>query len=136
MKKKSFAKALSLALAALMLFALCACGAPEAPAAAAVKKYLAATGKSGTVIFFGRPGEEGGAPRRIWCVRSSGTSRTPCRSRSDRPPPPFIAQKPFAPGGVNGFFAFGAVLPADELVVLDVHRERTARGDIAGENGS
>ena len=46
-----------------MLFALCACGAPEAPAAAAVKKYLAATGKSGTVIFFGRPGEEGGAAK-------------------------------------------------------------------------
>lgn len=63
MKKKSFAKALSLALAALMLFALCACGAAGAPAAAAVKKYLAATGKSGTVIFFGRPGEEGGAAK-------------------------------------------------------------------------
>ena len=33
MKKKLFAKALSLALAALMLFALCACGAAETPAA-------------------------------------------------------------------------------------------------------
>ena len=33
MKKKTFAKVLSLALAALMLFALCACGAAEAPAA-------------------------------------------------------------------------------------------------------
>ena len=31
MKKKLFAKALSLALAALMLFALCACGAAETP---------------------------------------------------------------------------------------------------------
>ena len=28
------------------------------------------------------------------------------------------------------------VLPADELVVFDVHRERAARGDIAGEDGS
>ena len=33
MKKKTFAKVLSLALAALMLFALCACGAAETPAA-------------------------------------------------------------------------------------------------------
>lgn len=33
MKKKTFAKVLSLALAALMLFALCACGAVETPAA-------------------------------------------------------------------------------------------------------
>ncbi len=33
MKQKTFAKVLSLALAALMLFALCACGAAEAPAA-------------------------------------------------------------------------------------------------------
>ena len=33
MKKKLFAKALSLVLAALMLFALCACGAAETPAA-------------------------------------------------------------------------------------------------------
>ena len=32
------------------------------------------------------------------------------------------------------FFSIG--LPADELVVFDVHRERAARGDIAGENGS
>ena len=35
MKKKLFAKALSLALAALMLFALCACGAAEPTAAPA-----------------------------------------------------------------------------------------------------
>jgi len=33
MKQKTFAKVLSLALAALMLFALCACGAAESPAA-------------------------------------------------------------------------------------------------------
>lgn len=33
MKKKTFVKVLSLALAALMLFALCACGAAETPAA-------------------------------------------------------------------------------------------------------
>lgn len=33
MKKKTFAKVLSFALAALMLFALCACGAAETPAA-------------------------------------------------------------------------------------------------------
>ena len=33
MKKKPFAKVLSFALAALMLFALCACGAAETPAA-------------------------------------------------------------------------------------------------------
>lgn len=32
------------------------------------------------------------------------------------------------------FFSIG--LPADELVVFDVHRERAARGDIAGEDGS
>ena len=36
MKQKTFAKVLSLALAALMLFALCACGAAETPAAGPV----------------------------------------------------------------------------------------------------
>ncbi len=36
-------------------------GAGSLAAAAAVKAYLQATGKSGTVIFYGCPGEEGGA---------------------------------------------------------------------------
>ena len=36
-------------------------GAGSLAAAAAVKKYLEATGKPGTVIFYGCPGEEGGA---------------------------------------------------------------------------
>ena len=36
-------------------------GAGALAAAYGVKKYLEATGKSGTVIFFGTPGEEGGA---------------------------------------------------------------------------
>ena len=36
-------------------------GAGSLAAAAAVKEYLAASGKSGTVVFFGCPGEEGGS---------------------------------------------------------------------------
>lgn len=36
-------------------------GAGSLAAACAVKEYLAATGKSGTVIYYGCPGEEGGA---------------------------------------------------------------------------
>ena len=38
-------------------------GAGSLAAAAAVKEYLAASGKSGTVVFFGCPGEEGGAAK-------------------------------------------------------------------------
>ena len=38
-------------------------GAASFGAAVAVKKYLEATGKDGTVIFFGCPGEEGGASK-------------------------------------------------------------------------
>ena len=38
-------------------------GAGSLAAAAAVKEYLAASGKPGTVVFFGCPGEEGGAAK-------------------------------------------------------------------------
>ena len=37
-------------------------GAGSLAAAAALKEYLAASGKPGTVVFFGCPGEEGGVP--------------------------------------------------------------------------
>ena len=37
-------------------------GAGSLAAAAALKEYLAMSGKPGTVVFFGCPGEEGGVP--------------------------------------------------------------------------
>ena len=69
-------------------------GAGSLAAAAAVKEYLAASGKPGTVVFFGCPGEEGGAAKAymaregLWygldaaltCTRPTRTRYPPART--------------------------------------------------------
>lgn len=52
-------------------------GAGALGAAIAIKEYLKATGKSGTVIFYGCPGEEGGAAKAFSPAKTNGPSLTP-----------------------------------------------------------
>ena len=49
-------------------------GAGSLGAAIAVKEYLEDTGKEGTVIFYGCPGEEGAPARPSWPGKASSTS--------------------------------------------------------------